>query len=461
MGLTQEFVRNLGDITYDHLTSDVVKRVKIAFLDFLGLAARGSQCESTWIIRRWAKQALGQGAAAVIGVPEQMPYEYAALLNGAAAHALELDDIHNGASLHPGVVIFPTALAAASVYPCDGQTFIGAVVAGYETMVRLGEALQAREHYARGFHPTSTCGVFGAAVTAAKIMDLPGNGLVAALGIAGSQTAGSHEYHAGGGTWTKRFHPGWAAHSGLIAAGLAGAGFRAPKTILEGRDGFLHAYSGQPLPERILAKPGEPYAILLTGMKPHACCRYNQGGIDGILALVNEHDLRPENIKNIDIGMVGPAISIVAEPAAIKQHPQTVADAQFSMPYGATVAAIYRRASLSEYTDEVLNEPRVQDFMQRVHCYHDKALDSSYPRLWPTKVRIGCLDGSKFEIQIDSPKGDPDNPLTETDVETKFNDIAGPIWNEDMRQAILSFVHSLEAVEDLKSCQHLLQARKG
>jgi len=456
LGLTQEFAELLSTISYDTLPASVLERTKLAMLDFLGLAARGSRVESTLVVRRWVSQATTGGPATVIGTGERRPAEYAALLNGAAAHSLELDDIHNGASLHPGVVIFPTALAVASVFPCEGKKFLAAVVAGYETMARLGETLQPQVHYARGFHPTATCGVFGAAVTAAKIMDLPVAGLVTAMGIAGSQAAGSHEYHAGGGTWTKRFHPGWAAHSGIIAAGLAKAGFRAPTTILEGRDGFLHAYSGDPVPERLLDGFGKPYAIMATGMKPYACCRYKQGGIDGILEIVRRHNLKPEDIKSIRVGLVGPAIPIIAEPSAVKQNPRHVADAQFSMPFGAAVAAVFRRASLSEYTENVLGDPRVQDMMQRVTCYHAPDLDASYPRLWPTRVEIETFFGLRDSVRLDTPKGDPENPLTKEEVEDKFSSTCEIVWGLEQRRSIVETVYRLDALENLEDLQSLL-----
>ena len=195
------------------------------------------------------------------------------MANGTAFHSIEMDDVNNEASLHPGVVAFPTALSMADLAHVSGKDFIAAVVAGYDVIVRLGRALQPAEHYGRGFHPTGTCGAFGAAVVAGRLLGLQGDDFIHALGIAGSQTAGSMEFLAQG-AWTKRLHPGWASHSGSWAALLARSGYTGPTTILEGRDGFLQAYSGNPDMSLVLQDLGDEYLITRTAIKPHACCRY-------------------------------------------------------------------------------------------------------------------------------------------------------------------------------------------
>src|SRR5262249_51924881 len=156
-----------------------------------------------------------------------------------------------------------------------------AVVAGYEATARLAMALQPKEHYALGFHPTQTCGVFGAAITSSKLLGLTAEQTLFAVGIAGSMAAGSMEYLAEG-AWTKRIQPGLAARNGIEAAMLAAEGFTGPRHMFEGRDGFLHGYSRKSVPERLTAGLGDSFEILHTAVKPHACCRYMQGPIDAI-----------------------------------------------------------------------------------------------------------------------------------------------------------------------------------
>src|SRR3974390_3344308 len=163
-------------------------------------------------------------------------------------------------------------------------------------------ALQPKYHYELGFHPTSTCGVFGAAVTAAKLLRVSEEQMLSAVGVAGSMAAGSLEFLAEG-TWTKRLHPGLAAQNGILAAKLTAQGFLGPGTILEGRDGFLRCYSKKPRPELVTRGLGKTFEIVRTSIKPHACCRYMQSSIDALIELANTHDIRPEGIKRVDVAV--------------------------------------------------------------------------------------------------------------------------------------------------------------
>src|SRR5262249_58528669 len=189
-------------------------------------------------------------------------------------------------------------------------------------------AVGPEAHYRRGFHPTGTCGTFGAAAAVARLWGLEARPLARALGIAGSQAAGSMEFLADG-AWTKRFHPGWAAHAGLHAAALAQGGFTGPATILDGRFGTVTGYSDAPRVDALRA-PGSP-EILRTSVKPHACCRYMQGPIDALLELRAGHAIDPETVTRIEVGMLAAGWDIVCEPAARKRRPTSVVDAQFSL----------------------------------------------------------------------------------------------------------------------------------
>jgi 2-methylcitrate dehydratase PrpD len=166
----------------------------------------------------------------------------------------------------------------------SGKDFISAAVAGYDVIGRLGRALKGAEHYARRFHPTGTCGTFGAVAVSARLLGLRGNDFVHALGIAGSQTSGDLEYLAKGAL-TKRLHSRWAAHSGICAGLPAKARFTEPTTVREGRDGFLAAYSSDPYPSPVLKDLSDDFMIARANVKPHACCRWKHGPIDCLLDL--------------------------------------------------------------------------------------------------------------------------------------------------------------------------------
>jgi 2-methylcitrate dehydratase PrpD len=395
------------------------------------------------------------GGGIIIGTDVKAHHQYAALANGVAAHSLELDDVSNESSSHPGVAVFPAALAAGELAGGDGRKFITAVVLGYEVMIRLGKALNPVSHYARGFHPTGTCGTFGAATVAAKILGLDGGQMLSALGIAGSQAAGLMEFLAAGAQ-TKRLHPGWAAHSGLIAALLAKDGLIGPGTIVEGRFGFLHGYSDSADTGQFLAGLGESFEVMRVSLKPHACCRYKQGPIDGILKIMKENSLRAQDVERVTLGILKAGIPIVSEPRELKYNPQTVVDAQFSMPFGAALALLYGKAGLDEYTEANLKSPELKELMGRVSCVADPELDKVYPKQWPASVEIITKSGKKLSTRIDYPKGDPETPLSWEELIQKFNYLVAPVFPEDRRVEIVSRVRSLETETSISSLVSLL-----
>ena len=454
MGITRELVEFCDGVKYENLPPEVVDRVKYHFLDFVGIASRGSLVESSQTVRSLIRDiGLSSEGAVIIGTDMRAAPEYAALANGAAAHSLELDDLHNESSLHPSVAVFPAALAAGAISNCDGKRFIEGVTVGYEVMTRLGKALNPGNHYARGFHPTGICGVFGAAAAAAKILGLDVERTINALGIAGSQAAGSMEFLTDG-SWTKRLHAGWAAHSGIIAAMLAEKGFTGPATIIEGRFGFLHSYSGGAVPDRVVTDLGKPFEITKTSIKSHACCRYKQGSIDGILNVMRENNLKPEEVKQVTLGILKSGFPIVAEPAELKYNPKTLVDAQFSMPFGAVVAMIYGRASLSEYTLQNIESAKVKEMMRRVSCVENAELEKVFPKQWPASVELVTEDGRRFSTRVDYPKGDPENPLTWEELISKFDDLTSAIYSTERRRRLVMQVRALEQESSMKGlCQ--------
>jgi len=454
-GITQTLAAFASNVNYEDLSPDVVDWAKYLCLDFAGVTLNGSTTDSAKTVVKALEDVGRSGPSAVIGTDKRVLPEYAALANGTAFHSIEMDDINNEASLHPGVVAFPTALAMADITQVSGKEFISAVVAGYDVIVRLGRALKPKEHYGRGFHPTGTCGAFGAAAVSARLLGLKGDSYTHALGIAGSQAAGSMEYLAQG-AWTKRLHPGWSAHSGIWAALLARAGYTGPTTILEGRDGFLTAYSGDPDPSLVLKDLGDEYQVTRTGVKPHACCRYNQGPIDCLLDVKQNHDFQPMDVEEVKIGMLSGGMGLVAQPEEAKRNPTSVVDMQFSMPFAAAVALTYGKASLDEYALGVPDRPKVRHIMDRVQCVTDPELDALYPRHFPTWAEVRTKDGRTMRSELTYPKGDPENPVTWDEMRDKFNLLSAPVISGQRQQEIMTAIDNLEQLDDVRQLASLL-----
>jgi 2-methylcitrate dehydratase PrpD len=454
MGTTKELAGLCNEIRYAGLSQEVIDRVAYLFLDFIGVAVRGAATHSAHCVHEAMQAAYDSGPRdmPVIGTNIHLNPLAAALAVGTAAHSIELDDVVNEASLHPGVAVFPAAMSAAWMTGKNGQELTAAVVAGYEVMIRLGKAVDPKAHYAQGFHPTGTCGTFGAAVAAAKLMDLDSEGICNALGIAGSQASGSMEFLTAG-AYTKRLHAGWAAMSGLTAALLAKQGFTGPDTILEGRLGFLHSYTTNPAPQVILNDWGTRFEVLNTSIKPYACCRYKQSAIDGILYLRNKHGLSAQDIEEIQIGVLEAGFSLIADPIEAKQNPKSIVDAQFSMPFGAAVAIVKGRASLSEYTQENLDNREIKKIMKKVRCLRDAELETDFPRKWPARVIVKTKNGAKYESWVDIPKGDPENPLSWDELIDKFNELTSDYMPNDKRN---NFVSQVKSISDMNKLQDLL-----
>ncbi len=456
MELTERTIQLCHDLSFDSLGSDVQDRVKYLLLDYLGVAIRGAGTESSSPVHRFLANRQDAQGVPVIATMLRVDAPYAALALGTAAHSLELDDVVNSASLHPGVSVMSASLAAGYVAGCSGQELIEGIVAGYEITVKLGKALDPAAHYARGFHPTGTCGTLGAAVAAAKILKLDRDGMINALGIAGSQAAGSMEFLTDG-AFTKRFHAGWSAHAGIIAALLAREGLTGPTTIIEGKFGFLHAYSPVSDAEKVLADWGTPYEIMNTSIKPYACCRYKQGPIDCILKIVEDNKLSPGDINTVKISILKAGFALVVDPPEVKLNPKSVVDAQFSMPFGAAVAIVERDAFLDQYCMKNISSDIVKNLMSRIHCVEDPEIEKDFPDKWPAKVTITTNDSRTYHAQVEHPKGDPENPLSWDEIIQKYKNLTEPVFPADKCSIIIKSVRDLENMIDVSELLEELQ----
>ena len=452
---TRELVSFLHPLQASDLPADVLDRARYFLLDYLGCAIRGSREDSSAAVQRMVQRIGANGCATVIGTRLHTIPGLAALANGAAAHGIEMDDTHSGGSIHLGATMYSAALALAETMPeTSSEAFLAAVVAGFEAAARIAMAVQPKEHYALGFHMTATCGVFGAAIASAKLLGLTMEQTLAAVGIAGSMSAGSMEFLADG-AWTKRIHPGLAAQNGIQAALLAAEGFTGPLRILEGRDGFLHGYSRKPVPESLTDGLGESFEILHTAVKPHACCRYMQGPIDAVLAIMREDNLQSTQIHRIEVAVLEAGWGLVAEPPAKKYNPESVVDEQFSMPFGVAVAALDGAAGLAQFTLEKARSPQVREMMNKVVLVKDPRIEETFPQEWPARVSIELDGGRRCEKFVRYPKGDPENPLSWDEMAAKFRALAGAVVSLECCDEIIAGISSVKPVTLLAlSCQH-------
>lgn len=457
--IAEEFAGQSVSLRHRDVPPEVMDYAKRLVLDFCGNALAGVTTDS-FETAVAAFSYVPSGDFTIIGSRPMALPEYAAMLNAVAGHSLETDDIQNRSSIHLGVVVIPAVLAACERSAADGATALRAIIAGYEVAGRIGRAVNAKDHYGKGFHPTATCGPYGAAMGAAFVLGLDEEQTTNAIALASVGSAGLLQFLIDG-SLIKRLHPGWACHAGIVAAQMASAGYTGPRGIFEGANGFLRAYSDQPDETQARGSWDPPGRELMdTAIKPHATCRYNQSPVDGVLELVTGHDLKPEEISEIRIGLLGVAWRIVAHPADQKKQPRSVVDAQFSVPFAAAVAAVRRRTSVDEHTMTVIEDPQIVQMMDRVVAVHQEELDGAYPERWPATVTVKTKDGRTLETRVDHPKGDPQNPLTWDETVTKFKTLTFRMRSESQEQ-IIGLVNEIESVGDMRQLMRALGSTNG
>jgi 2-methylcitrate dehydratase PrpD len=424
-----EITRTLSDfaagLRHESLPPEVSARARLLLLDLLGIALRARHdAESTpALIRAAGPLGLTGGSSTVLGDGAGYTPPGAALINGALAHSLDFDDTHAAGSIHPSAPIVPAALAAAEMTGAGGKDLIAAIVAGYEIQIRLSLALGPTDHYARGFHPTATCGVFGAAAAAGRIFGLDASGIANAFGIALSQAAGSMQFLVEG-AWTKRSHVGQAAMNGLIAATLAREGFRGAVAPFEGKAGFFHAYAPDPVPEKAVAGLGETWETMEIAVKPYPSCRYSHAPIDALLRLRAANDISPEEIESVRIGVPRTGWNIVGDPEEAKQNPKSVVDGQFSMPFCAAVALRAGGLGWDDYANH-LGDAETLALCKLVHTEVDEAAEAEFPANLAGGARITTARGV-FEDFVAAPLGEPENFVSLEQLRAKFDGLAGP-----------------------------------
>ncbi len=446
---------------WETLPGAVQERARELLLDHIGVTLGGLESASSAAVQRFVESVSGAaGRSTMIGRGGDFAPEWAALANGTVSHAIEMDDCTRESSLHPGVSVIPAALAVAEEAGASVGELLTAIVAGYEVTMRAGAALNPESAYRRGFHPTGVAGVFGATTAAAHLLGLPPQQLASALGIAGTMASGSLEYLSEG-SWTKRLNPGWAAHAGIVAARLAAAGYRGPTTAFEGPLGFLHAYSDAGRPERLLADLGEPLQIMKVAIKPYACCRYVHALIDATLALREEHDLDPEQVEHVDLGVLSLATDLVSHPIERKRDPASIVDAQFSAPYAAAVALVTGRAGMPQFTEELIGSPQIRRLMAATDCHTDPALDATYPDGMPGSVRFRLRDGRTLESRVDFPLGEPENPLSRDELVARFAELGAASVGADAAETLARRLLSLAGREPVAELTGLLRRPFG
>lgn len=455
--ITRRLSEFAAGVSYDGLPAEVTLRAKMLIMDLVGIAlrARHDAASTPSLLAAVGKLGLGQGSASVIGEEAGFAPPGAALLNGALAHSLDFDDTHARGSIHSSAPIVPAALAAAEMTGAHGRDVIAGVVAGYEVQIRLSLALVPKDHYVRGFHPTSTCGAFGAAAAAARVFGLSAEQTADAFGICLSQAAGTVQFVANG-SWTKLFQVGYAAMNGLIAASLAREGFIGAAESIEGKAGFLRTYAPDPVPEIAIEGLGEVYETLAIAVKPYPCCRYSHAAMDALIELRAANDIEPGDIDSVEIGLPRTGWNIIGDPEADKHTPKSVVDGQFSMPFLAAVALRQGGLGWDDFARH-LDDAETLALTRRVSCVIDERAEAEFPAKMSALARVSTHQGS-FEKFVKIAKGEPEDFPTTGEFRAKFENLVGPYLSPERIEALAGALNSLDQASDIGGLLRLTRA---
>jgi 2-methylcitrate dehydratase PrpD len=418
----QEYTARLADfvadLRFDDLSPTVVERTKDLCVDWVASALAGRQAAPVQALARFAAT-IGPttGPSSLVGARRCTSPFFAALVNAAASHVVEQDDLHNASVFHPGTVVFPAVVAAAQELGASGRAVVTGAVAGYEVGARVGMFL-GRSHY-RVFHTTGTAGTLAAAAGVASILGLDARRVLHTLGSAGTQAAGLWEFLRDAAD-SKQLHTAKAAADGLLAAYLARDGFTGARRILEGAQGMGAAMSTDAKPDLLIAGLGETWAITQTSFKFHASCRHTHPAADALLEVMAGEDLSADQIARVRACVHQAALDVLG-PAT---EARTIHQAKFSMGFVLACIAVYGHAGVTSFNEQTLRDPHLREFAGRVEMVLDPEVDSAYPARWLGKVMVETRDGREFSGRVEVPRGDPGNGLTRQELREKAHHLA-------------------------------------
>ena len=457
LSVARRYARFLAGPALHTLPAPILEQAGVLALDTVGSCLASSRQDFGRAVARAAERLGGPPEATLIGGKAKIGMASAVLANATLAHGLDFDDTRADAIVHTGSVAVTTALAAGEAVGASGRAVVEAMVAGVELMCRIGLAVPGQFH-ARHYHPTALCGTFAAAAVAGRLLGLGEDELVHAFGICGSQAGGIIEYLADG-SWTKRLHPGWAAHAGVTAALLAQSGFTGPETVFEGAHGFYQAFAGGHDASRLDALVetlGRTWELQQLTFKPYPCGSIAHPYMDCALRLREAHGIRPAEIARVRCRTAPGPVPRLWEPLAAKHRPPNGYASKFSLPYLLAAILVKGRATLAEFTDEAVRDEAVLGVAARVTYELDPSID--YPRQFIGHVAVELADGRVLEARQDHPRGGPDFPMRREELEAKFRGNAGLAVSDDAAARLIEILERLAAQPNLTGLMESLAA---
>lgn len=447
------------NLRFGSVPTEVIAKAKLHLLDSIGVGFASFPEPFARPIVKTLKELSGKQESTIIGDEELSSKEYAACANGALIHGLDYDDTHIPSIVHASSCIVPAVLACGEAKKITGKEALEALVLGYEVVTRIGMATDNKFHDRGVFHATPLCGTFAVSLVGGKIGGETVQQLVNGLGICGSQGGGIQQFLVDG-TWVKKLHPGWAAHSGIIASLLASQGFTGPSEVFEGNRGFFSAYLGlENCKLDLLTRDlGKVWETLRIQIKPYPCCLFNHSFIDCALKLKKEHNIEWDEIKRVQCRIRPREASIVCEPIEKKRRVTTSYGGRFSLPHTIALALVEGKVGLEQFSEQYLSDERVISTAGIVAYIKDENLSQETDH-FPGDVTIEMKNDKRYRHSEKCERGSPENPLREDEIKDKFRiNLARAGINDGKKiEGILNTIRNLEDVSSIGALTALLR----
>lgn len=452
--MTATMARWAAELEFDQISPEAVHQAKRYLLDSLGCALGGYGQHDVRLYLDLMDETAGPGGATVIGSGRRVDPISASLANALMVRVMDYNDIYwQQDPSHPSDLI-PAAIACCERLGSGGKELIVGVVLGHEFEMRLCEAAfpGIRE---RGWHH-ATLTAFAAPIVAGRALRLDDERIQHAIGISGSRMATLGAVTAGKLTMMKNTVDPLATQSGVLAAMLAERGYTGPEHVIDGKEGLAHCLGPEWKLDVLTAGLGNSWRIERCGMKGFPTEALTHAPISAVLDLVRAHDLEPEQVEKVRIRSLARAADILADPS--KYDPHTKETADHSLPYCVAAAIVDRQVTPAQFEAERIMDPVIRAQLEKVEVVADEEIESVFPKLQRVHVTITTTNGESLEEQLDYPKGDYRNPMSDAEVEEKFDALAGKFLSPKRREQLKLAVWNLEQLEGVSDLMELCRA---
>ena len=456
MSLAIELARRVSALRYEDLPADAVRWARVGILDTVGVTLAGSGEDTARLAERALSPAAG--ASVVFGQDRRVAALDAAVINGAAAHALDYDDCNNTLGGHPSVPLLPALFALADEHGASGREFVTAYVAGFEVETKIALAVHFH-HYMKGWHPTVTLGVFGSAAACARLLKLDAEQTAVAIAIAASFASG---IKANFGTMMKPLHVGQCARNGLFAALLAREGYTAnAASAFEHKQGFFNVFNGEGTynASKVLPAWGKPWDIVEPGIaiKQYPCCGSTHPALDAMLELARKHEIKPADVARIDSWTHARRLEHTNRP-----DPQSSLDAKFSVQYCLARALVDRKITMAQFEGDAYKDRKVRELMSRVHAAPYTTAQFPADNHFGAEVKVTLKDGTVYAKKVDQPFGRTSaNPLPPELLREKFSDCALRALPKSNVTQLIAAIDRFERLKDVREVTALASTQKA